>query len=83
MNPWKTACLALAATVLAGSAWSAEDVGRITYISADREQLMLDNSRMYTLTSSAEAGTVAVGERVELKLGGADNKQVTKVNRLS
>ena len=83
MNPYKTACLALAASALAGSAWSAETAGRITYISADGKQLMLDNSRMYTLTNSAEAGKVAVGERVELKLGGAGDEQVTEINKLS
>lgn len=38
---------------------------------------------MYTLTNSAEAGKVAVGERVELKLGGAGDEQVTEINKLS
>ena len=83
MNPYKTAFLAMVASVLAGSAWSAETSGRITYISADGKQLMLENSRMYTLMNSAEAAKVAVGERVELKLGGAGGEQVTEISRLS
>ena len=83
MNPYKTACLALAASALAANACSAETAGRITYLSADRKQLMLDNSRMYTLINRTEAGRVAVGERVELKLGGAEGEQVTEINRLS
>ena len=83
MNVYKTACLALAASALAGSPWSAETAGRITYLSADRKQLMLDNSRMYTLTDSAGVGKVAVRQRVELKLGGAGGKRVTEINTIS
>lgn len=83
MNPCKTSCLVLAASALASSAFGAESVGRITYLSANHEQLMLDNSRMYTLKNSAEVDRFAVGERVELKLAGRGGKQVTKMTRLS
>ena len=82
MNLYETACLPLAANVLAGSAWSAETAGRIAYLSADRKQLMLDNSRIYALTDSAEVGKLAVGERVELKLGGAGGKLVTEIKTI-
>lgn len=83
MNWYISACLALAASTLSASAWAAETAGRITYLSADGKELMLDNSRMYNLAASSEAANVAVGERVELKLGGADGKQVTEITRIS
>ena len=83
MNRYMTACLAFAASTLAGNAWSAETSGRITYLSADRKELMLDNSRMYTFANSSEALKAAVGDRVELKLGGTDGKQVTEITKIS
>lgn len=82
MNLYRIACLALAATALAQNAWSAETAGRITYISPDHSQLMLDNSRMYTLANGEGAAKVAVGERVELQLDQAGGK-VTEITKLS
>ena len=57
--------------------------GRITYLSADHKQLMLDNNRMFTLMKSSELGDVAVGDRVDLKLKGTESKEVTEVKGLS
>ena len=68
---------------MTASVWGAEIVGRITYMSADRKQLMLDNSQTYTLTNSPVAESVGVGDRVELKLDGKGNGQVSKIDKLS
>ena len=83
MDLRKICCLVFAASRLASAAWGMEATGRITYLSADHKQLMLDNSRMFTLMKSSESRDVAVGERVDLKLEGTGSKQVTEIKRLS
>ena len=83
MNWCRSGWIVVAMSAVASSAWAAETTGRITYMSADRSQLMLDNSRMYTLAKSSQAANAAVADRVELKLGGPDGKQVEEVKVLS
>src|SRR5579863_3383928 len=80
MNLYNTAGLTLAANALAGGPWSAET--RITYLSASRNQLMRDDSRLYALTDSAEVGKVAMGQRVELKLGGVGGKRLNEIDTI-
>ena len=80
---WPSLCLVLAGALSATNAWGAEAVGRVTYINSDHTRLMLDNSRMYDLTGNTQSTRAAVGNRVELILGGPESKEVEAIKVLS
>lgn len=59
----------------AGGACAATAIGRITYMSPDRRQLMLDNSDLYAASAALDLSSVAVADRVRInwdRKGGED-----------
>ncbi|HWF67945.1 MAG TPA: hypothetical protein VN670_11600 [Acidobacteriaceae bacterium] len=73
-----TKCVAMFAALaclIAGGASAATATGRITYITPDRQQLMLDNSDMYLVSPAVDLSSVAIADRVRInwdKKGGKD-----------
>jgi hypothetical protein len=59
----------------AGGACAATTTGRITYMTPDRRQLMLNNSDIYTVNAAVDLSSVAIADRVRInwdRKGGED-----------
>jgi hypothetical protein len=70
--------IAALSSVIAGSASAATATGRITYISPDRYELMLDNSDMYAISPAVNLSSVAVADRVTVNWDHQGREKVIK-----
>jgi hypothetical protein len=66
MRMKRAAVIAILLSLTAGSAWAETTTGRITYISSDGHQLMLDSNYVYAVGANVSMSQVAVADRVEL-----------------
>ena len=60
------AALTAWACLIASGASAATATGRITYITPDRQRLMLDNSDMYVVSPAVDLSSVAVADWVRI-----------------